>query len=162
MKSDLIGVLSTLGTCLVLTTGCGTSQKEKVKDTVEKVEQTVKSQLLTATVKKAQERPIGYQLHGPYDLAGTITKDSEQDPTWKMDATLTFPTGGYTVGEPRIISTRSMPEQINITIPVSSPPPDAMVTQALTTVPVSKEFPGTNGATIRVFIGVNQGMETRY
>lgn len=144
--------------CLAtLASGCAHRDKEKVRETVDKVEESIKGALLKAEVEKQPSRRLGYTLSGPFSLDGTIIKDSESDTTWMLDATLTFPTGGYTVGEPRIISTRSLPEQVNITIPVTSPPADAMVTQALVTVPVQKEIAGTNGAQFRVFVEVDGG-----
>jgi len=144
--------------CLAaLASGCAHKDKEKVRETVDKVEESIKGALLKVDVEKQPSRRLGYTVSGPFNLDGTIIKDSETDTTWMLDATLTFPTGGYAVGEPRVMSTRSMPEQVNITIPVTSPPAGAMVTQALVTVPIQTEITGMNGAQFRVFVEVDGG-----
>ena len=95
---------------------------------------------------------FGYGLSGPYGFLGSLTKDQLTDPAWRLEGNFVFPTGGYTVEDPVIIVLESYPEQVSVNIKVTPPPPDAIVTQMVTVVPVTADITASNEAkfTIRV------------
>lgn len=83
-------------------------------------------------------------------LEGTILP--QEDGGWLFDATFTFMTGGYSVGEPfaSFLGTKVFggPQAVDgpssnvmiISIPVTTPSPDAVVTKAITTEPIRMEL----------------------
>lgn len=83
---------------------------------------------LTAMVS----RP-GYGLSGPCNFTGTLVW---QDDAWLLDGRFEFPTAGYEVGVPEVTIREIRPERVHILVPVTAPPPDALVAQVLTPVPV--------------------------
>lgn len=95
---------------------------------------------------------LGYTVTGSYDLEGTITKDSPSDPDWTFDGSFVFTTGGYSVAEPEVVVMESFPEQVRITLPVTPPPPGAIVTQALEEVFVAASIYASNEAQFEVIV----------
>lgn len=87
---------------------------------------------------------------GAAKLIGEIRPEPEGK--WKLDAKLHVPTGGYTVGEPYAVPMSTMvigdgnPQiqeggnTVIISLPVSAPEPDAMLTQAVEEKPVALVF----------------------
>ncbi len=90
--------------------------------------------------------PFGYGVTGPWDFAGTLTKDSLDSPTWTLEGTFTFPTSGYYVLLPQVQVMESMPEQVRIRISVLGPPPGQAVLPVLTPVPVNLSLQASNEA----------------
>lgn len=95
---------------------------------------------------------LGYLATGSYDLEGTITKDSPTDPNWTLDGSFVFTTGGYSVAAPEVEVMESFPEQVRITLPVTPPPPGAIVTQALEEVAVAASIYASNEAQFEVIV----------
>jgi hypothetical protein len=95
---------------------------------------------------EVREKDGVYHLNGPYQLTGTVVHKAGQ---WRLEAEMTFPTGGYRLGEPEAAMLKSMPPQLVITLPVSPPPEDAMVTQALDTQSVEAGYRGPEDAVVR-------------
>lgn len=93
---------------------------------------------------------FGYGLEGPHDFVGALTKEALTDANWSLEGEFTFPTGGYTVGEPEVMIAESYPEQVRVTIEVTPPAPGTIVTQVVTKVPVSAQIPASNEATFRI------------
>jgi len=104
-----------------------------------------------AKLKQATGVPA-YTVTGPYELTGTITLVTNTPPLWRADLAFTFPTGGYTVGEPEIIVEKSLPERVTMVLPVTPPAADAMVTQALTTVAVETTVSVSSEASFEVYV----------
>lgn len=96
--------------------------------------------------------PLVHEFTGDWFLKGTMTKEKPGNPEWLMSAAMEFPTGGYTVGELIVRQTRSYPETVWVTIPVTPPPKDALVTQAITPFRIEKLIPGTDRATFQVTV----------
>lgn len=78
----------------------------------------------------------GYALSGPWNFEGELRRPADGDTEWRLAGQFTFNTAGYQVGEPETIIQKSLPEQVTIVIPVTPPPPDAMVAQVITETPV--------------------------
>jgi len=93
---------------------------------------------------------FGYGLSGAFSFTGTLTKQALTEPAWYLEGTFTFPTGGYAVGEPNIIVAESYPEQVSVTLGITAPPPDAMVTQVITQASISADIAVANGATFKI------------
>ena len=102
----------------------------------------------------------GYLVSGSYGLAGTIQRGAAG---WLLNATFTFPTGGYAVGEPFITALEKTVQDpakdlvdfrgsVIINIPIGMPPKDAVVTQALQEVPLSLTIPAHEEATFMVLL----------
>ncbi len=90
-----------------------------------------------AAVEMTARAGGGFDLLGPYDFRGTL----EPAPGgWELDASFTFMTGGYSIGEPRVIQQKRMPPHTIITVPVYPPAKDALVSQAITVVPIEHTF----------------------
>ena len=96
------------------------------------------------------EGQLKHTVSGPYGLKGMLTKSSGEP--WVFDASLTFPTGGYSVGEPEVLVKKSLPEQVDISIPVTPPAKDAIVTQALVTKSVRTTLNVSDGAQFSVYV----------
>lgn len=94
----------------------------------------------------------GYALQGPYGFAGTLTKESLNAKEWQLEAKFTFGTSGYRVAKVDAVVMESYPEQVRITIPVTPPPPDAMVAQVITEVPVSERIVASDRAVFRIVV----------
>jgi hypothetical protein len=101
-----------------------------------------------AALKKVEATK--YEVSGPRQLRGTLEK--KDGGPWVLDVRLSFRTGGYTVGEPIVRMTRSIPPHVTITIPVTTPKPDDMVTQGLTGGSARVEIPAQDDAYFKVFV----------
>lgn len=93
---------------------------------------------------------FGYGLAGPFDFTGELTKDSLEDPAWRLTGTFNFPSSGFEVLEPEIIIRESYPEQVSVTFRINAPAPDAPVLQVYTSITVSAEIAVANGATFEM------------
>ncbi len=93
---------------------------------------------------------FGYGLSGPYGFEGALTKNQLSDAAWRLEASFSFPTGGYTVDTPIILVAESYPEQVSVSIKVTPPAPGTIVTQAVTEVPVTADITASNGALFNI------------
>jgi hypothetical protein len=93
---------------------------------------------------------FGYGLSGPYGFLGSLTNYQLTDQAWRLDGSFVFPTGGYTVDEPVILVAESYPEQVSVTLRVTPPAPDAIVTQAVSVVPVTADITASNEARFNI------------
>jgi hypothetical protein len=95
-----------------------------------------------------EERGHGFDVKGSYGLEGTIVPAADAEGQWVFKGHLTFPTGGFHLGEPW--NQQQMgPEgvdQIIVMLPMSLPPKDAMVTQALDRREIDYRFEGAPNA----------------
>ena len=92
----------------------------------------------------------GYNLTGPFDLEGQLTLGMEG--MWELNASFLFPTSGYVVAEPEVIVRESFPEQVTFLLRVTPPPPDAVVLQVITEVPVQAVVEVDVNATFEVLV----------
>ncbi len=100
---------------------------------------------------------FGYGLSGPYGFEGSLTKNQLADAAWRLEASFSFPTGGYTVDTPIILVAESFPEQVSVTIKVTPPAPGTIVTQAVTEMPVTADITASNAAVFNIRI-VGEGV----
>lgn len=92
-----------------------------------------------------EARGPGYEVKGSYDLEGTIVPALDAEGQWVFKGQITFPTGGYQLGEPWT-QQQMGPEgvdQIIIMLPMSLPAKDAMLTQALDRRAIDYRFAGS-------------------
>lgn len=82
------------------------------------------------------EDESGYALSGPWNFEGELLRPVDDETEWRLTGQFTFNTAGYQVGEPETIIQKSLPEQVTVVIPVTPPPPGAMVAQVITETPV--------------------------
>jgi hypothetical protein len=110
-----------------------------------------KGELATANVQLTPfSGRFGYGLSGPYGFEGSLAKNQLSDAAWRLEASFTFPTGGYTVDAPVILVAESYPEQVSVSINVTPPAPGAIVTQVVTEVPVTADITASNGALFNI------------
>jgi hypothetical protein len=95
---------------------------------------------------------FGYGLSGPIGFVGTLTKDQLTDPAWHLEGSFSVPTGGYAVEAPEIIVAESYPEQVSVTLRVTVPAPDAIVTQMAGVIPVAADITASNEAKFTIQI----------
>ena len=100
----------------------------------------------------------GYALSGPWNFEGELLRPADDETEWRLAGQFTFNTAGYQVGEPETLIQKSLPEQVTIVIPVTPPPPDAMVAQVITETPVETTVEASYEARfdVRVYSG-NRG-----
>ncbi|MBX7258860.1 MAG: protease complex subunit PrcB family protein [Candidatus Hydrogenedentes bacterium] len=94
----------------------------------------------------------GYTFKGPYGLAGTLTYGADG---WSLNGVFQFPTGGYRVSGVDVNVLKSLPEQVHITIYVSSPPKDAMTTQVITEVAINRAISVSSSARFAIRVTAN-------
>jgi hypothetical protein len=93
---------------------------------------------------------FGYGLSGPYGLQGTLTKNRLSDAAWRLEASFSFPTEGFTVATPVVLVAESFPEQVTVTLKVTPPPSYAIVLRKVTEVPVSTDITASNSALFNI------------
>ncbi len=101
---------------------------------------------------------FGYGLSGTFGFLGSLTKDQLTDQAWRLEASFTFPTGGYSVDAPVIMVAESDPEQVSVVLRVTAPAPDAVVTQVVTVVPVTADITASNEARFTIRITSSAGV----
>lgn len=141
--------LIAISTIIIASSGCG-GQSGKHRDTPATPDAPPATVTPEAPSAPAGGAPLIHQVSGDWFLTGTLTKARPGDPEWLLSATVQFPTGGFEVGKLIVRQTRSYPETVSIVIPVTPPPKDALVTQAITTVRIDQAIPGTDRASFQV------------
>lgn len=94
----------------------------------------------------------GYSFKGPYGLGGTLTYKADG---WALEGVFQFPTGGYRVGAVDVSVMKSLPEQVQITIYVLTPPKGAMTTQAITEEAVATTIAVSSKARFAIRVSAN-------
>jgi hypothetical protein len=84
------------------------------------------------------EKGKGFDVSGSMGLSGTIELVEGAEENWVFKGSITFPTGGYTLGEPFLVPLGA--ERMVINLPITLPNPSAMVTQAQETRPFEYRF----------------------
>lgn len=99
------------------------------------------------------EDKSGYALSGPWNFEGELLRPADDEMEWRLAGQFTFNTAGYEVGEPEVLVQKSLPEQVTVGIPVTPPPPGAMVAQVITETPVETTVEASPEArfTVRVY-----------
>ena len=93
----------------------------------------------------------GWGVSGPHGFNGTLLwTEDEAGAVWPLEGAFTIPTAGYAVAAPEISVMKSLPEQVRIVLTVTPPPPDAMVAQVITNVPVAAEIAVSRNALFSV------------
>jgi len=112
-------------------------------------EQLATAELASVTVARIDDELL-YTVSGSFELSGTITKSSPEDVEWVFKGQCTFPTGGYTLGTPYSNADVDAPSSLIIYIPVTLPPRNAVLTQALETQSFEHRFSAPNDVDIAV------------
>lgn len=86
------------------------------------------------------------------NFEGTVVRRSFDSNQWTLEGNFSFPTQGYTVGEPSIIVRESWPEQVLITITFWSPKVISWVSSCNSDMPVTASFNAAPNAQITLSI----------
>lgn len=92
-----------------------------------------------------------FAVSGPHGLSATL-RYQEQSGEWVLDGHFTVPTGGYNASLARVDIVRSAPEQVRVVLALELPPPDALVTQVVTDLPVHARIEASAEARFEVFV----------
>lgn len=127
----------------------GETRQDQISLAFPSPEQLANADVATIALSRIDDELL-YSVSGSYGLTGSIAKASPEDTEWVFKGQLTFPTGGYKLGQIQSNTVAGSQSNVLIYIPVTLPAGGAATTQALVTESFEYRFPAANDAQILV------------